>query len=949
MSIKRKNFGKILRRLIKPFKRIRYFKSRAYHGHIDVFNSSIVTGWVAKRGTVQPVSIDIFVDGVQVAENLRANRPRQDLAEAGHGNGHHGFETAVKVKITDRSQVIVRRSGSRRDLLHGRSAEAREAYVSPATAASVPAGALIMGSRYKANIEKLSHNEIIGWSVDSTLIDAVFDLAVLVDGSFLVTVRNDQPRGDLLSKGISSGLGGFRSQLPLHFLPPGKHSISVVLPDDTHIDRSIVTHTGRKLPSFDIIGEERQSVTVIVPIYDAYEDVRICIQRLISFTPNCVTLLLIDDCSPDPRIRAFLDKLRENDNIRIMTNETNLGFTRTVNRGLDVVREGDVILLNSDARVTPRWISGLRAAARSSTRIATVTPMSDRAGAFSAPERGNANALPEGVSEDRFARGFRRSSLGVYPIVPTGNGFCLYITRAALDAFGSFDEEAFPKGYGEENDFCMRAFRAGWKHVIDDRTYVFHERSKSFGSQKDDLLASGRLVLDRRYPEYKNAISIFETGSSISLARSRARSAVADCVAQPVLPPRVLFVTSTQTGGTPQTNQDLMSALSGTLDCWHLRCDSSVIELGRFENGSIRTIRTHELDEPIDPLTHLSTDYDTVVCDWLLALDVDVIHIRHLAWHSLHLIRIARLLEIKLVFSFHDFYTISPTITLVDEADEFLGESFASNTPFQGGLWPQGSQPQPTGEWLRFWQERFQRELQLCDAFITTSQSARALIRRMLPALTAVPFHVIPHGRDFVRMQRLRAGSLPDEPLRILIAGNTNESKGLNVIKQLGALDQNRQLEFHVLGKIRMRLEEAAAYRFVLHGEYRRDEFSEKVAAIRPHIGAIFSIWDETYCHTLTEMWSVGIPAIVLDFPTLASRVRESGIGWVLSHSDVPALYRRIVEIGRDSDQLALADAALQRWQTGAGPANSTAAMAGRYLEIYSAVLGERRPDPDPI
>src|SRR3546814_16309874 len=51
--------------------------------------------------------------------------------------------------------------------------------------------------------------------------------------------------------------------------------------------------------------------------------------------------------------------------------------------------------------------------------------------------------------------------------VPTGNGFCMYIRRAMLEDVGLFDEQAFPVGYGEENDLCMRAIDAGWHHLVD--------------------------------------------------------------------------------------------------------------------------------------------------------------------------------------------------------------------------------------------------------------------------------------------------------------------------------------------------------------------------------------------------------------------------------------------------------------------------------------------------
>ncbi len=90
---------------------------------------------------------------------------------------------------------------------------------------------------------------------------------------------------------------------------------------------------------------------------------------------------------------------------------------------------------------------------------------------------------------------------------------------------------------------------------------------------------------------------------------------------------------------------------------------------------------------------------------------------------------------------------------------------------------------------------------------------------------------------------------------------------------------ENR-LEFHLLGK-----HPAATPphpRVVRHGPYTRDDFRERVRAISPHVGAVFTIVEETWCHTLTEMWSAGLPAVVFDFPTVAGRVRESGAGWVV-------------------------------------------------------------------
>ncbi len=125
----------------------------------------------------------------------------------------------------------------------------------------------------------------------------------------------------------------------------------------------------------------------------------------------------------------------------------------------------------------------------------------------------------------------------------------MFISRACMDEIGMLDEEAFPGGYGEENDFCMRAVRAGWRNIIDDRTYVFHDRSKSFREAKTDLLIRHRAVIDDRYPEYKKAIEVFSDGTLTNVARFQARRALIDCGTVSASLPRALYVTSTKTGG----------------------------------------------------------------------------------------------------------------------------------------------------------------------------------------------------------------------------------------------------------------------------------------------------------------------------------------------------------------------------------------------------------------
>lgn len=68
--------------------------------------------------------------------------------------------------------------------------------------------------------------------------------------------------------------------------------------------------------------------------------------------------------------------------------------------------------------------------------------------------------------------------------IPTAVGFCVYIKRDCLNMTGLLREDAFAQGYGEEDDFCVRAGHLGWRHVAVPSVFVAHVGGQPFGSAK---------------------------------------------------------------------------------------------------------------------------------------------------------------------------------------------------------------------------------------------------------------------------------------------------------------------------------------------------------------------------------------------------------------------------------------------------------------------------------
>ncbi|MBR3594752.1 glycosyltransferase family 2 protein [Candidatus Saccharibacteria bacterium] len=244
---------------------------------------------------------------------------------------------------------------------------------------------------------------------------------------------------------------------------------------------------------------------IIIPIYNAYNCLADCIDSIIKHTDfQSAHLILIDDLSPDKRVLPLLEKYQAANpkTITLLKNKKNLGFVKTVNKGMKYSKN-DVLLLNSDTIVTKNWLEKLQTCAYSNKKIATATPFSNNLTPMTPlPESFRKQGFPDGWTLEEMAKTVENCSSHLYPEIPSSHGFCMYIKRKALDEVGLFDEKSFGKGYGEENDFCFRCTKRGYKHAFCDDTYIFHKGTQSFLDKRE----FHNEVLLAKYPEIMNEV-----------------------------------------------------------------------------------------------------------------------------------------------------------------------------------------------------------------------------------------------------------------------------------------------------------------------------------------------------------------------------------------------------------------------------------------------------------
>ncbi len=215
-------------------------------------------------------------------------------------------------------------------------------------------------------------------------------------------------------------------------------------------------------------------VAVIVPVYDDARATRRCFDALFADgTRLNRRVIVVDDASPNPMIRAHLDRLAQAGLIELIRNPHNIGFIRAVNRALRRVGDEDVVLLNADTHVPRGWLERLREVA-CAPDVGTVTPLSNNGELVSVPGRFRSSPLP--WPERIHAIDAAAQALAAPPVrMPNGVGFCLYIRNAALRAVGGLDAHRYERGYLEEVDFSLRVAQAGFLNVCAPNVFVGHQ------------------------------------------------------------------------------------------------------------------------------------------------------------------------------------------------------------------------------------------------------------------------------------------------------------------------------------------------------------------------------------------------------------------------------------------------------------------------------------------
>ncbi|HVC54865.1 MAG TPA: glycosyltransferase [Stellaceae bacterium] len=408
--------------------------------NIDIADWTGIRGWVwSPQRPQQRIALELL-DGDTLLATVLASEYREDLEEAGIGDGRHGFTLSFS-----ETQLPYARH-----ILHLR-----------------PVGSTV---------------EVPTFPRVFTREDAGLDPTVqFILGNIVADAERAEKAEDLAP--LVTSLVSFLDVAVSRY---------VDLAEDTTADAIELLNPADFAPQFQLLIKslqwsypplhnelaEQPAISVVIPVFNKFELTYNCVKALVEQgAEQPFEIIIVDDCSRDETMLAALAFGR---GIRLIRNAENSGFIRSCNRGFDAARGDYVVFLNNDTEVKARWLDELYETLQADPKIGIV---------------GSKLLFPDGSLQEcggivwRLGDGWnwgrdqpaddpRFSYMRDADYV---SGAALMIKASLFAELGKFDEHFLP-AYYEDTDLCFRARQAGYRVVVQPTSEVVHFEGASAGT-----------------------------------------------------------------------------------------------------------------------------------------------------------------------------------------------------------------------------------------------------------------------------------------------------------------------------------------------------------------------------------------------------------------------------------------------------------------------------------
>ena len=242
------------------------------------------------------------------------------------------------------------------------------------------------------------------------------------------------------------------------------------------------------------LNSSRDLVSIVIPAYNGLKYTKMCLDSIRRNTIHPYELIIVDNGSSD----GTAEFLSGQQDVRLIKNPENRGYPAACNQGIEASTAPNLLLLNNDVIVTEYWLSRMFQGFFADPKAGLIGPRTNDSAGYqqvSAPSFDSAAAL------DEFARKMKKISMRQFREVNYLSGFAMLIGRKVIDEIGLLDER-FGIGNYEDQDFCKRAEKAGFKILIANEVFIHHFGSRAFAENNLDyqaVLSENRTIYEQKW------------------------------------------------------------------------------------------------------------------------------------------------------------------------------------------------------------------------------------------------------------------------------------------------------------------------------------------------------------------------------------------------------------------------------------------------------------------
>lgn len=620
---------------------------------------------------------------------------------------------------------------------------------------------------------------------------------------------------------------------------------------------------------------------VIIPIYNGFDYLE-NLFKTVQKTKLKYRLFLINDCSSDERVLPYVREYAlSHPEVVFIDNKENLGFVQSVNKAL-ALSDKDIALVNSDVILPDMWLERLMLPMVNDSSIASVTPFTTSGTICSFPNFCEDNSIFLDLDVDTVDSVFSRFVPSLTEM-PTGVGFCMGMSRQAIERIGMLDAETFYKGYGEENDWCQRAIKLGYKNIHIENIFVYHKHGASFPSEDRKRYIERNLkLLNQMHPNYDRDVQKYCNADPVRCYREYAKLALLMKETEK----NIIMFDHTWGGGANSYSKKRIENEQkngfGVLKV--VQCGGGGLYAEYYSKGfssGFALDGTKGLDEIIADIG----GFESIIINELASFEDLYPMLDYIIGLK------ERLGGIRLVMLGHDFFSLCPSLYLMDNEWKHCFKPDVEKC--RNCIDSNANKYNQKYESIDKWREKWGDFLAKCDEITVFSNNSKEYFLHWYPELKNIV--VLPHTVEY--MEKIQPYKTNDDKVVIGILGNFMRTKGSRVVLEMHKKIKADKLniEIVVVGQ-NIDAQAQVDKDLKITGRYKPEDIPKIFAENKIDIVFIASVWPETFSYTTQEVINMGLPVASFDIGAPAERIKKYEKGLIIPEMTADCAIKSIME-----------------------------------------------------